>query len=108
MQRYVRRWITLGAVSLSVALGSVTTAGASDGGGCATVMPQIVSGTFDFTFSAGQYPLCFRDILRGPDINDGLDLGGTDNTALNLTGGAGPGGGSWLTVVDPVPATSGP
>lgn len=51
----------------------------------------------------------FRDDRRAPDINVGLDLGGTGETAINFTGTAGSGGDSWITVYEgtPVPTNFG-
>ena len=48
---------------------------------------------------------CFRDaqIPRGGRIAPGTDLGGWGHTALNITGSAGAGGATWLTVVDQAP-----
>lgn len=59
--------------------------------------------TFDFNFSDSQYANCFRDVLKGSLINDGLDSGGTLNTALNFTGSTGSTPSTWLTVLDQVP-----
>src|SRR5262245_15408751 len=42
----------------------------------------------------------FQGILRPNDINPGLDLGGTNHTALNFTGGANAAGSTWLTQVE--------
>jgi Protein of unknown function (DUF1566) len=61
---------------------------------------------FNVNFSASQYAECFRDLLRGSDINAGTDLGSTGKTALNFTGSTGASGNTWLTVYDAVPATS--
>ena len=41
---------------------------------------------FDVTFGGSQYTDCFRDLLRGSDINAGTDVGSTGNTALNFHG----------------------
>jgi hypothetical protein len=46
----------------------------------------------------------FRDVRRPPDINVGLDLGGTGHTAMNFTGSTGSGGDTWITVYDATPA----
>jgi hypothetical protein len=45
----------------------------------------------------------FRDVRRPNDINIGPDLCGTGQDSLNFTGGAGPGGDSWITFYDPLP-----
>ncbi len=60
---------------------------------------------FNVNFGGSQYPDCFRDLLRGNDINAGADVGSTGNTALNLTGSAVAGSTTWLTVYDTIPAT---
>ena len=59
-------------------------------------------------FSDNQYIECFTDVRRGADINDNNapDLGGTGNTALNFTGGAGSAGDTWLTRFTPNGGTS--
>jgi hypothetical protein len=43
----------------------------------------------------------FRNI--SPDINVGPDLGGTGQTAVNITGSAGPAGGTWIALYDTTP-----
>jgi len=48
-------------------------------------------------------PQPFRDVRRPGGINLGADLGGTGETALNFTGGAGPAGDTWITVYDTDP-----
>jgi hypothetical protein len=50
----------------------------------------------------------FRDVRRPADINVGLDLGGTGHTAFNLTGSAGAGGDTWITVYDTTPGDATP
>ena len=55
---------------------------------------------FDFDFSADAYSRCFRDLLRGSEINAGLDLGGTGYTSLNVQGVSGTTPTTWLTVYD--------
>jgi hypothetical protein len=60
---------------------------------------------FSFDFNGAQYTECFRDALRGSEINAGTDLAGTGHTALNapgLTGGSAPS--AWLTIYDAIPA----
>lgn len=42
----------------------------------------------------------FRDFSNGANINRGMDLGGTNHTALNFTGSAGSAGGSSITLYD--------
>ena len=46
----------------------------------------------------------FRGVRRAPDINAGPDIGGTGHPAINLTGSAGAGGDTWITVYDATPA----
>ena len=46
----------------------------------------------------------FRDVRRAADINAGLDLGGTGHPAINLSGSAGAGGDTWITVYDATPS----
>jgi hypothetical protein len=66
---------------------------------------EVVS-LYDFDFAPGQYPLCFRDVVRGGGINnDAMDFGGTGHTSLNITGTGGAGGRTWVTVVDKDPTT---
>ena len=61
---------------------------------------------YDFNFADGQYPECFRDVVRGGGINnDAVDFGGTGHTSLNITGTGGAGGRTWVTVVDKDPST---
>jgi hypothetical protein len=61
---------------------------------------------YDFNFELGQYPECFRDVVRGGGINnDAVDFGGTGHTSLNITGTGGAGGRTWVTVVDNEPGT---
>jgi hypothetical protein len=50
----------------------------------------------------------FRDVRRPADINVGPDLGGTGHTAFNLTGAAGSGGDTWITVYDTTPGDATP
>src|SRR5262249_29517464 len=64
--------------------------------------------TFDFDFSGSEYTDCFRDVLRGGDIDAGTDVGGTTHSALNFSGGAGSSGATWLTVYDATPDTLAP
>src|SRR5262245_53665300 len=54
-------------------------------------------------FGGGEYPQFFRDVFRGDEISAGPDKGGTGHPALNFTGGAGAGGGTWGTVLDCTP-----
>ena len=61
---------------------------------------------FDVTFGGSQYTECFRDLLRGSDINAGTDVGSTGNTALNFTGSIAAGGSTWLTVYDATPGVA--
>jgi hypothetical protein len=58
-----------------------------------------------FDFSGTQYQDNFRDILRGTDINAGLDLAGGHHSALNITGSANAAGSTWMTVLDIDPLT---
>jgi hypothetical protein len=73
-------------------------------GNCSTTCPT----AFDFDFSGGEYADCFRDVQRGGDIDAGTDVSGTGHDALVFTGGAGPAGGTWLTVYDATPGDSDP
>lgn len=57
------------------------------------------SGVYDF--SGTQYIDDFTDIRRGTQINAGLDLGGTEHSALNFTGSTGSAGDTWLTKFTP-------
>ena len=41
---------------------------------------------FNFDFGGGQYTECFREVLRGSDILDGTDQGGTGHTAAQFHG----------------------
>lgn len=43
-------------------------------------------------------PVSFRDVRRSSDTNAGLDLGGTEQLALNFTGSAAAAGDTWITV----------
>jgi hypothetical protein len=43
-------------------------------------------------------------VRRAADINTGLDLGGTGHPAINLSGSAGAGGDTWITVYDATPS----
>jgi len=83
------------AIALLVMLGFTGTAGATQPVNCDPF------GGLNFTDS--QYTECFTDVRRGADINDNgaPDLGGTNHTALNFTGGAGPAGDTWLTKLTP-------
>ena len=56
-----------------------------------------------FNFSDGEYQANFRGILRAADLNPGTDLAGGGHPSLNFTGGAGPAGSTWLTVLDDEP-----
>jgi alpha-tubulin suppressor-like RCC1 family protein len=64
--------------------------------------------TFAFDFSGSQYANCFRDVLRGDQINAGLDVGGTNHDSLVFTGSVGSAGATWLTVYDSTPLTPAP
>ena len=55
---------------------------------------------FDFDFSVNAYSRCFRERLRGSEITDGVDLGGTGQTSLNVKGASGSTPTTWLTVYD--------
>jgi hypothetical protein len=65
---------------------------------------------FNFAFGLSQYPTCFRDLLRGGEINVGPDVGNTGNSALNFTGPVPQIGSThtWLTLYDTDPQTSAP
>ena len=66
---------------------------------------DLPDGLYHFDFGGSEYTDCFRDaqIPRGGRIAPGTDLGGSGHTALNITGSAGAGGATWLTVVDQAP-----
>ncbi len=64
--------------------------------------------TFAFDFSGTQCEDCFRDVLRGGQINAGPDVGPTDHPSLVFTGSTGSGGDTWLTVYDATPSTPAP
>jgi hypothetical protein len=64
--------------------------------------------TFDIDFGGTQYADCFRDVLRGGDIDEGPDVGGTNHSSLVITGSTGSGGATWLTLYDDTPGTTSP
>ena len=66
---------------------------------------DLPDGLYHFDFGGTEYTDCFRDaqIPPGGRIAPGTDLGGWGHTALNITGSAGAGGATWLTVVDQAP-----
>jgi hypothetical protein len=66
---------------------------------------ELPTGLYHFDF-ASSYPECFREVQRGGGITPGMDLGPTGHTSLNITGSAGSGGATWLTVVDQAPLDS--
>src|SRR5262245_40626851 len=61
--------------------------------------------TFAVDFSGDEYETCFRDVLRDGDINAKKDVSWEEHDSLAFTGGAGSGGGTWLTVYDATPDT---
>ena len=63
---------------------------------------ELPDGLYHFDFSSS-YPDCFREVQRGDGITPGMDLGLMRHTSLNITGSAGAGGATWLTVVDQAP-----
>jgi hypothetical protein len=63
---------------------------------------------FDFDFSGGEYVDCFRELLRGSEISDGPDLGGTGHFAVNFKGSTGSTPAIWLTVLDATPENPDP
>lgn len=66
---------------------------------------ELPGGLYHFDFGS-RYPECFREVQRGGGITPGMDLGLTGHTSLNITGSAGAGGATWLTVVDQAPGDS--
>ncbi len=64
--------------------------------------------TFDLDFGGTQYADCFRDVLRGGDVDAGPDVGGTDHSSLVFTGSTGWSGATWLTLYDDTPGTAAP
>jgi sugar lactone lactonase YvrE len=71
-------------------------------------LPPPCPTTFTFDFSGAQYDQCFRDVQRGGEIDDGLDVGNTGHSSLRFTGLTGSGGATWLTVYDATPTTPTP
>ena len=63
---------------------------------------------FDFDFSGGRYVDCFRELLRGSEISDGPDVGGTGHFAVNFKGGTGSTSAPWVTVLDATPENRDP
>jgi hypothetical protein len=66
---------------------------------------------FDFDFSGGAasnaaYSRCFRDLVRGGEINAGQDVGDQKHTSLNIMGSSGSTPTTWLTVYDATPRIS--
>lgn len=90
----IRRWATAAAVLGIAALGTPAPSWAA----C-----SIPTGLFDFDFRPGDYPDCFRNLVRGGGIKAGTDVGPTGHTSLNISGSAGTAGASWLTIVDQAP-----
>src|SRR5262249_25005082 len=72
--------------------------------------PEPCPSMFDFDFSGTEYTDCFRDVQRGGDIDDNVDVSGTNHRALNFRGSTGSAGATWLTVYDATPddTTPGP
>jgi len=57
--------------------------------------------TFSLDFADQEYPDCFRELVRGNEISDGPDLGGTGQFAVNFKGVSGSTPSVWLTIYDP-------
>jgi hypothetical protein len=96
MTRLIGRFTLAAALAIAATVG-LTAASWAD---C-----NLTDGRFHFDF-ASSYPDCFREVQRGGGITPGMDLGLASHTALNITGSAGSGGGTWLTVVDQAPGDS--
>src|SRR6185369_9089955 len=96
MTRLIGRFTLAAALALAATVGLAAESWAV----CA-----LTDGLFHFDF-ASSYPDCFRDVQRGDEITPGMDLGRATHTALNITGSAGSGGATWLTVVDQTPGNT--
>ena len=92
----------IGRFTLAAALATAATVGLA---GESWAECDLAEGLYHFDFGGSEYPDCFRDaqVPPGGRIAPGMDLGGTGHTALNMTGSAGAGGATWLTVVDQAP-----
>ena len=90
----------IGRFTLAAALGVAATVGLAAPSWAADC--DLPDGRYHFDFASG-YPECFRDVQRGGGITPGMDLGLGRHTSLNITGSAGSGGATWLTIVDQVP-----
>ena len=97
MIRQIARVILATALAAAATVGLATESWADCG--------NLDGGLYHFDFGGSEYPDCFRDaqVPRGGRIAPGTDLGGWGHTALNITGSAGAGGATWLTVVDQAP-----
>jgi hypothetical protein len=85
----------IGRFTLAAALAIAATVGlAAESWAVRELLP---GGLYHFDF-ASHYPECFREVQRGGGITPGMDLGPARHTALNITGSAGSGGATWLTV----------
>ena len=92
--------------SVIASLGATGILALSTAGWATPAACDLPTGEYDFDFADGQYPECFRDVVRGGGINnDAMDFGGTGHTSLNITGTGGAGGRTWVTVVDQAPDT---
>ena len=100
MFKKIGRSAIAAAIAGVAAFGPVTTSWAQVPPPC-----PLPTGEFDFDFAEGQYPRCFRDVVRGGGINAGADFGGTGHTSLNIEGSGGAGGRTWMTMVDQDPTT---
>ena len=52
-------------------------------------------------FCSQEYETSFFDLRNGPEIHDGVDLGGTGRCAVNFKGTSGAAGDTWLTIYEP-------
>ena len=66
---------------------------------------ELPDGLYNFDFGS-RYSDCFREVQRDGGITPGMDLGRATHTSLNITGSAGVGGATWLTIVDQAPGDS--
>jgi hypothetical protein len=91
----------IGRSAIAAAIAGVATIFGLSAASWAQPEPQCIftTGEFDFDFAHGQYPECFRDVVRGAAIKAGVDLGGTGHTSLNIRGAGSPAGRTWMTVV---------
>jgi hypothetical protein len=90
----------IGRFTLAAALAGAATVGLAPESWAACDLP---GGLYHFDFGDSRYSDCFREVQRGGGITPGMDLGLASHPALNITGSAGAGGATWMTVVDQAP-----